>query len=177
MATKTRTKTQPKKKPNNSPLSNPEKMFLFESDAEKREYFTATMGQILRLQKAPKVKNDEEAFERVANYFMDCARGGVRPIYEEVALCLGTTRESLWNWETGACQGPIQPSTVKAIKEALAAFDARLAIENKMNPVVYFFRAKNYYGMKDQSEYVLTPNMEQPDKRKLIEDAELLPED
>ena len=27
-----------------------------------------------------------------------------------------------------------------------------------MNPVAYIFRAKNYYGMTDQQELVLTPN-------------------
>ena len=36
--------------------------------------------------------------------------------------------------------------------------DAELAQEGKIQPVVYMFRAKNYYGMKDQQDVVLTPN-------------------
>ena len=27
-----------------------------------------------------------------------------------------------------------------------------------MNPVPYIFRAKNYYGMKDQADLIITPN-------------------
>jgi len=30
--------------------------------------------------------------------------------------------------------------------------------ENKVNPTTYIFRAKNYFGLKDQQEYILTPN-------------------
>jgi hypothetical protein len=30
--------------------------------------------------------------------------------------------------------------------------------EGKLNPVTYIFRSKNYYGMKDQQEHVITPN-------------------
>lgn len=33
-----------------------------------------------------------------------------------------------------------------------------MATEGKINPVTYIFRAKNYFGMRDQQEYVLTPN-------------------
>ena len=36
--------------------------------------------------------------------------------------------------------------------------DAELAQEGKIQPVVYMFRAKNYYGMKDQQDVVVTPN-------------------
>ena len=33
-----------------------------------------------------------------------------------------------------------------------------MVTEGKINPVVYIFRAKNYFGMKDQQDLVLTPN-------------------
>ena len=42
--------------------------------------------------------------------------------------------------------------------EVLSAYDAGLAIEGKMNPVPYIFRAKNYYGLKDQTDVVVTSN-------------------
>ena len=29
--------------------------------------------------------------------------------------------------------------------------------ENKVNPTTYIFRAKNYFGLKDEVEYVLKP--------------------
>ena len=33
-----------------------------------------------------------------------------------------------------------------------------MVTEGKINPVVYIFRAKNFFGMKDQQEHVITPN-------------------
>jgi hypothetical protein len=40
----------------------------------------------------------------------------------------------------------------------LASFDAEMVTEGKINPVTYIFRAKNYFGLQDKQEYVLTPN-------------------
>ena len=37
-----------------------------------------------------------------------------------------------------------------------------MVTEGKINPVVYIFRAKNYFGMKDQQDLVLTPNNARP---------------
>ena len=36
--------------------------------------------------------------------------------------------------------------------------DAELAAEGKIQPVVYMFRSKNFYEMRDSQELVLTPN-------------------
>ena len=43
----------------------------------------------------------------------------------------------------------------KRIRQLLSDFDANLLINGKMNPVAYIFRAKNYYGMKDQTESIV----------------------
>ena len=40
----------------------------------------------------------------------------------------------------------------------LKTFDAKLVISGKLNFLAYCFRAKNYYGMVDKQEMVLTPN-------------------
>ena len=47
---------------------------------------------------------------------------------------------------------------IKKAKDFLKTFDAKLVITGKMNFLAYCFRAKNYYGMADKSEVVLTPN-------------------
>lgn len=49
--------------------------------------------------------------------------------------------------------------------------------EGKLNPVTYIFRSKNYYGMRDQQEYVLTPNADgNDDPATLVQAAKMLPE-
>ena len=40
-------------------------------------------------------------------------------------------------------------------KAILAAIDADLVLKGMINPVAYIFRAKNYYGMKDQQDVVV----------------------
>ena len=47
---------------------------------------------------------------------------------------------------------------VKKAKEFLRTFDAKLVVAGKMNFLAYCFRAKNYYGMVDKAEYVISPS-------------------
>ena len=47
---------------------------------------------------------------------------------------------------------------IKQAKEMLAAMDADLVSNNKIPQVTYIFRAKNFFGMKDQTDVVITPN-------------------
>ena len=76
-----------------------------------------------------------------------------------MCLALGYPRETIWKWETGR-EGstPFRSNIIKKAKELIAAYDANLVAEGKLNPVTYIFRSKNYYGMKDQQEHVITPN-------------------
>lgn len=54
---------------------------------------------------------------------------------------------------------------IKKAKEILAGIDAKLVSQGKIPQVTYIFRAKNFFGMKDQSEVVLTPNNPLGDQR------------
>lgn len=46
----------------------------------------------------------------------------------------------------------------------MKTFDAKLVIAGKLNFLAYCFRAKNYYGMQDKQEVVLTPNQQLGDQ-------------
>jgi hypothetical protein len=41
--------------------------------------------------------------------------------------------------------------------ELMAAFEAEMAMNGLVHFAVYQFRAKNYYGMRDQTEHVIRP--------------------
>ena len=45
-----------------------------------------------------------------------------------------------------------------AAYDAIATFDAEMAINGNFNPILYIYRSKNFYDMHDQSEIVVTPN-------------------
>ena len=47
---------------------------------------------------------------------------------------------------------------IKKAKEFIATMEAELARDGEINSTVYIFRAKNYFGMADKQEVVVTPN-------------------
>jgi len=106
----------------------------------------------------PMVKNDTECAERLNLFFQRCAETGELPTVEKMALALGVNRKTVYNWETGVSGSPERQEMIIRAKELIAAMDAELAAKQKISPVVYIFRAKNFYGMKDQSETVVTHN-------------------
>jgi hypothetical protein len=105
-----------------------------------------------------KAVTDEEIRERLEMYFVTTLEAGEIPTVEEMSLALGYDRKTIWSWEVGG-EGstPVRRNLIKKAKEFLASFDAKLVQENKVNPTTYIFRAKNYFGMKDEVEYVLKP--------------------
>ena len=158
-----------------SNLHLPNSGWLTETEEEKRAYVSKTMTELLEYWNVERVQSDEEAQERIGNYFLRCAQKGIKPTVEEMCMALGVPRTTLWDWETGRRAGPVSADTLKRAKSALAAFDARAVVENKLNPVTYIFRSKNFYGMVDKQEHVLTPNTNQVSREELEEAAKLLP--
>ncbi len=132
---------------------------------------------LLKWYNMPKAVTDEEIRERLEMYFVETLKAGEIPTVEAMSLALGYDRKTIWSWEVGG-EGttPARRNLIKKAKEFLASFDAQLVQEGKVNPTTYIFRAKNYFGLKDEVEYVLTPNNplgEQKDpteiKKRLIE--------
>ena len=129
--------------------------------AEDKALVSKLLTEVLVEYKQPKVKNDEELAERINEYFMRCAMNGQVPTVEEMCMSTGYAQSTIWDWETGRRQG-FSNSTAEVIKKAkdvLKTFDAKLVISGKLNFLAYCFRAKNYYGMVDKQEMVVTPNM------------------
>ena len=150
----------------------------FVDSDERSAYNTKTIMQMMDLFNLPAVKNEEEAIERTRSYFMDCANRGTRPTWEEYAMALGVHRQTLWRWATGQAKGPCSQDVIVRAKDFIAAFDARMVIENKMNPVTYIFRSKNFYDMKDTQDVVVTPNQfDTRSREQIIAEAEMLPEE
>lgn len=108
--------------------------------------------------KAEPCKSDEEVAERINEYFAECAAEGMIPKWETLSLALGVTRRITWQWANGHAGSPVRQRMLARAKEILAAVDAELVQTGKVNPVVYIFRAKNFYDMKDQQDVVVTPN-------------------
>lgn len=116
------------------------------------------LSEVVQWMKMPKVETDDECAERLEYFFKKCFENGERPTVEKMCLALGTTRQTVSRWENGENGSARRRDIIQRAKLALAAYDAGLAITGKMNPVPYIFRAKNYYGMTDEQQVVITPN-------------------
>ena len=121
------------------------------------------LTQVLVEHKKERVKSDDELVERLHDYFNHCATTGQVPTVEEMAMSTGYSISTVWDWEVGRNKGFSSETSeiIKKAKDVLKTFDAKLVISGKLNFLAYCFRAKNYYGMVDKAEYVLTPNQQQ----------------
>ena len=126
---------------------------------EDRQFVSKLLGEVLAEYNRPRVKNDEELAERLSDYFDRCVKTGQVPTVEELFLSTGFSYWYMHDIEVGKRKG-FSPETAQIIKKAkafLMTFDAKLAVSGKMNFLAYCFRAKNYYGMVDKQEHVITP--------------------
>jgi hypothetical protein len=131
--------------PNAAPPENPE-------DARR------VLNETLFWYGLPRAEGEQKIAERLEFFFEHCAKNGERPTVEKMALALGYARKTLWAWKTGQQGSKKVQEIMERAYDVLAAYDAGMAIEGKMNPVPYIFRAKNYYNMKDSTDITVTPN-------------------
>lgn len=110
----------------------------------------------------PAVHTDEECAERLNLFFRTCLNNQELPTVEKMCLCLGVDKRTVWTWEQGNL-GRGRMEIIKKAKEILASIDAELVATGHMNTVAYIFRAKNFYGMKDQQDILVTPSLGEPD--------------
>ncbi len=104
---------------------------------------------------SPKVKDDEDCRQRLIGFFEYYMQTGGIPTVEKLSLALGATPQTLWDWEVRKTKGSERSEMIKAAKIYLSAIDADLALLGYIDKVVYIFRAKNYYGMKDTQDVVI----------------------
>lgn len=138
------------------------RMQLIEQDDEKRAFVAkAIENNLVFFNKGieDKVKSDEQLCERLNWFFSECARTQQLPTIEKMCNAIGISRQTLLRWANGETGfSPVTKDIAFHAKQILASIDAELAAEGKTQPVVYMFRAKNFYDMRDQQEMVLTPN-------------------
>lgn len=142
---------------NNFPCSRPP----VETEEDKK-LVQKLLKEVMVEYRQPKVTNDKELAERIDDYFNRCAERGQIPTVEEMCMCTGYSYATCYDWEVGRNKG-FSDETSKIMKKAkdyLKTFDAKLVISGKLNFLAYCFRAKNFYGMVDKMDYVLTPNVE-----------------
>ena len=129
-----------------------------EQDPEKKHYIGQALNNCLMFYEVGKqsVTNDDELCERLDWYFKTCMETNQLPTVEKMCLAIGYVSSTIWGWANGKGGfSSITSDIIKKAKEIIASSDAELALGFKIQPIVYMFRAKNFYGMKDQQEVVV----------------------
>lgn len=131
---------------------------LVRNTSAKAEDIKRIGFNLLKWYNLPKAVTDDEIRERLQQYFVETLEVGEIPTVEAMCLALGYDRKTVWRWENGE-EGstPTRRHLIKKAKELLASFDAQFVQEGKVNPTTYIFRAKNYFGLKDEQEHILVP--------------------
>lgn len=135
--------------------------------AVKPAEMSGTVAAIEELRELPKVNsNDPEELEnRIQHFFAWCVEKQLRPGVELLALALGTTRQSLWNWEhEGGARGEI----IGRAKQVLAALLEQWSLCGKLNPVTSCFLFKNHWNYKDQFSITTAQPNNIPTKEEII---------
>jgi hypothetical protein len=139
------------------------RMQVIEQDDEKRAFLGKVIANNLEFFKiglAHRVTNDDELCDRLNWFFQTCTETQQLTTVEKLGLSLGLSVKTMLDIENGTSAGfsPATKEILRTAKNMLAAIDAEMAAEGRIQPVVYLFRSKNFYGMKDQQDVVVTPN-------------------
>ena len=111
-----------------------------------------TVKSLNDLYQMGKPRSDEEVKERIDKYFELCENSSIRPGIESLALSLGVTRTTLFNWQRGeGCSRERQELIIKA-KSFVSAFIEQVMLNNKVYPATGIFLLKNWCSYRDSVE-------------------------
>ena len=138
----------------NSPITQAQKAEMPEGYNAK---VTAFMMEIMP--KEPLDTQDVAEMERrFMNYVQKCSEWDMKVGNQAAYMAIGITKEQAWEWENVVKGNPACSDFVKKVRQFCGVFREGLMQDGKVNPVTGIFWQKNYDGMKDQTEMVLTPN-------------------
>ena len=123
--------------------------------------YNAKQIQFMReiLPTEPLDPDDVDEMERRFNHYLDvCARYDIKMGNQAAATAIGTTASQLICWERETKSNPTRAAFCKKVRQLCAMYREGLMADGKVNPVTGIFWQKNYDGLRDQSEVILTPN-------------------
>lgn len=107
----------------------------------------------------PPDKNDIPEMERrFARYLQLCAEWDMKVGNMAAYAAIGIDKDIAFTWKNQTVSNPERANFIKKVQKICALYREGLMEDGKVNPVTGIFWQKNYDGLRDQSEVVLTPN-------------------
>lgn len=108
-------------------------------------------------------RNDPEKMvevmtERFQHYLAMCDKYGMKIGNQAAYFALGIDKQTAWDWVNRPSVNSLLSDFIKKIQYFCATYREGMMEDGKINPVVGIFWSKNYDGLKDQQEVVMTPN-------------------
>ena len=113
---------------------------------------------LLKWYKMPQAVGDDGIEDRLLQYFVETLDAGELLTVETMCLALAYDHKTVREWILGRGCSAKRSKLVQKAMSILSSFDSQLVTEGKINVTAYIFRAKNYFGMRDQVEYVVRPS-------------------
>lgn len=103
--------------------------------------------------------NDVAEMSRRFEHYLDVCAKYDRKIGNLAAYAaIGITKEQAKDFEVNNKSNPARAYFIKKVKQFCSMYREGLMQDGKVNPVTGIFWQKNYDGLKDQQEVVVTPN-------------------
>jgi DNA-binding XRE family transcriptional regulator len=123
-------------------------------DNTRRIVFVTTLATL-----PPIDTKDAGALEaRLGEYLAICREQGMKAGNQAMCLALGVEVSTLISWSNGNAPTPSLVQFAKKARSICSSFRESYMQDGKVNPVTGIFWQKNYDGLKDQQEHVITPN-------------------
>ena len=97
----------------------------------------------------------ERRFDR---YLSLCEQYDQKVSNQAAYAAIGIDDQTVYDWINRRTTNPARAQFAKKVKRICALYREGLMADGKVNPVTGIFWQKNYDGMKDQQELVVTPN-------------------
>ena len=126
------------------------------------------------------VTSNQDLAHRITIYFEKCEETQQLPTIEKLFLAVGYTTKTIEGWYAGKIGNNVWVNEItfemlERAKQLISAIDSELVQIGRIKESTYLFRSKNYYGMQDKQEVVVTPNTEvKLTPEQLLERAKLL---
>lgn len=99
-----------------------------------------------------------EMERRFQRYLELCAEWDMKVGNQAAYAAIGISKDNVYDWTVRSRTNPKRSDFIKRVQQFCAMYREGLMEDGKVNPVTGIFWQKNYDGMKDQQEVVLTPN-------------------
>lgn len=100
----------------------------------------------------------DEMERRFARYLELCRVYDMKIGNQAAYAAIGIDKGLVWDWLNRREANPRRTDFLKKVQQFCAMYREGLMEDGKVNPVTGIFWQKNYDGLRDQQEVVLTPN-------------------